>query len=323
MYIQATDNVGIGKIQCPTSTASGSYNNWIWFNASWDNNANAYRCDITPSSFGHYGQTYKTHLYIYDTVGNGGYYNETSIAIPETCSYNSGKTWDFAYKGSVQSFTVPCSGTYKLEVWGAQGGNTNQGGIGGYGGYSQGTISLSKNSILYTVVGSAGSNAGTSQYATEMTNGGYNGGGSAVGSSYYTSGSGGGATNIGTRNGTLAQYGNTSGLYIVAGGGGGARLNASGGTGGGVGGTGTAANPGIGGTQSSAGTTGGFGYGGGISYNPDKGGAGGGGGYYGGAGGWDLSGGGGSGYIGGVTNGSMKNGIRSGNGYARITLVST
>ena len=105
MYIQATDNVGIGKIQCSTSTASGSYNNWIWFNASWDNNANAYRCDITPSSFGHYGQTYKTHLYIYDTVGNGGYYNETSIAIPETCSYNSGKTWDFAYKGSVQSFT--------------------------------------------------------------------------------------------------------------------------------------------------------------------------------------------------------------------------
>ena len=327
MYIQATDNVGIGKIQCPTSTASGSYNNWAWFNASWDNNANAYRCDITPSSFGHYGQTYKTHLYIYDTVGNGGYYNETSIVIPETCSYNSGKTWDFAYKGSVQSFTVPCSGTYKLEVWGAQGGNTNQGGIGGYGGYSQGTISLSKNSILYTVVGSAGANAGTSQYATEMTNGGYNGGGSAVGSSYYTSGSGGGATNIGTRNGTLAQYGNTSGLYIVAGGGGGARLNASGGTGGGTGGgaggTGTAANSGIGGTQSSAGTAGGFGYGDGISYNPDKGGAGGGGGYYGGAGGWDLSGGGGSGYIGGVTNGSMKNGIRSGNGYARITLVST
>lgn len=266
------------------------------------------------------------YVWVKDTVGNKS--NETfTIVSTAFCAYNVGQTWNYGYTGGVQSFTVPCSGTYKLEVWGAQGGNTNQDGIGGYGGYSQGTISLSKNSILYTVVGSAGANAGTSQYATEMTNGGYNGGGSAVGSSYYTSGSGGGATNIGTRNGTLAQYGNTSGLYIVAGGGGGARLNASGGTGGGTGGgaggTGTAANSGIGGTQSSAGTTGGFGYGGGISYNPDKGGAGGGGGYYGGAGGWDLSGGGGSGYIGGVTNGSMKNGIRSGNGYARITLVST
>lgn len=32
--------------------------------------------------------------------------------------------------------------------------------------------------------------------------------------------------------------------------------------------------------------------------------------------------GGGSGYIGGVTNGYMENGKRSGNGYAKITLIS-
>ena len=35
-----------------------------------------------------------------------------------------------------------------------------------------------------------------------------------------------------------------------------------------------------------------------------------------------CGGGGGSGYIGGVTSGSMSNGQRSGNGTAKITLVS-
>ena len=53
--------------------------------------------------------------------------------------------------------------------------------------------------------------------------------------------------------------------------------------------------------------------------------AGGGGGYYGGysnnvAG--ASSGTGGSGYIGGVTDGITENGVREGNGYAQITLVS-
>ena len=82
LYIQATDNIGIQRVQCPTSTASGGYGNWVWFDATWDSSANAYRCDITPGTFGHYGQTYATHLYIYDHAGNGGYYNQTSVAIP-------------------------------------------------------------------------------------------------------------------------------------------------------------------------------------------------------------------------------------------------
>ena len=81
LYIQATDNVGISRVQCPTSTATGGYNNWYWFNAVWDSSQNAYRCDITPSTFGHYNQTYTTHLYMYDHAGNGGYYKETSTYI--------------------------------------------------------------------------------------------------------------------------------------------------------------------------------------------------------------------------------------------------
>ena len=36
----------------------------------------------------------------------------------------------------------------------------------------------------------------------------------------------------------------------------------------------------------------------------------------------DSCGTGGSGYIDGVSDGSMQNGVRSGNGYARVTLIS-
>ena len=82
LYIQATDNAGISRVQCPTSTQSGGYGNWRWYDAVWDSSQNAYRCDIKPADFGHYAQTYKTHLYIYDHAGNGGYYNETSANIP-------------------------------------------------------------------------------------------------------------------------------------------------------------------------------------------------------------------------------------------------
>ena len=81
LYIKTTDNVGISRVQCPTSTATGGYNNWHWFDAVWDSSKNAYRCDITPSTFGHYNQTYTTHLYMYDHAGNGGYYKETSTYI--------------------------------------------------------------------------------------------------------------------------------------------------------------------------------------------------------------------------------------------------
>ena len=70
------------KLKFNNYVATGGYNNWHWFNAVWDAGANAYRCDITPSTFNHYNQTYITHLYIYDHAGNGGYYNQTSIAIP-------------------------------------------------------------------------------------------------------------------------------------------------------------------------------------------------------------------------------------------------
>jgi len=292
--------------------------------------------------------------------------NPTYYAITKAaCSYAVGTYWDYGYTGGSQTFTVPCAGTYKLEVWGAQGGNATDTikyctATGGYGGYSYGNKALSKGTNVYVVVGGQGATATLQNGTTSSTGltGGYNGGG--TGTNYVSGynvgaagGSGGGATHMALNQGTVLSSTSASNLLIVAGGGGGASDNAgwpesngyvaacsisSGGTGGGTnGGSGGYAS---GGSQSAGGSGyycngGSYGQGGNAPAAIDKmGAAGGGGGYYGGASGTSnnstsnlqdanlLAGGGGSGYIGGVTSGDMKNGHRSGHGYARITLVS-
>ena len=117
------------------------------------------------------------------------------------------------------------AGYYKLEVWGAQGGGTttyNSGKIGGYGGYSYGTINTSTiGNIVYVVVGEMGKESvGT---AGTYIAGGYNGGGRSGYHTSYPGGSGGGATHISNYNcGELKNcltY--QTNILIVAGGGGG------------------------------------------------------------------------------------------------------
>ena len=229
--------------------------------------------------------------------------------------------FEFVYTGNEQKITISKSGIYKLEVWGAQGGDANNY-AGGTGGYSYGTIRLNKNDILYINVGGGGSENSVSGA------GGYNGGGTSTKNGDQTTiskqGSGGGATHIATKAGLLVSLeSNKDNILIVAGGGGGADFwpgNSSyryqyglGGVGGGYqGGNGTSycdgfSNPschffGHGGTQiaggSSGGSSSGFGKGGNAA-TINAGGTGGGGGYYGGGGSSDNGGGGGgSGYIG-------------------------
>ena len=213
--------------------------------------------------------------------------------------------------GSVQSFTAPQDGTYKLEVWGAQGGDDAEQ-IGGNGGYAYGTLKLASNNFLYITVGSKG-------ITGPAVAGGFNGGGKSGG--LGSSGSGGGATCITkTNRGVLSTFGsNRSEVYIVAGGGGGAghtNQPTVGGTGGGLNG-GNGYNS-IGGTQTS-----GYVFGQGQDCGPSEDGGGGGSGWYGGyAAPGDGGAGGGSGYIGGVSNGSTTSGIHEGDGYAQITQLS-
>jgi alpha-tubulin suppressor-like RCC1 family protein len=240
---------------------------------------------------------------------------------------------DFSYTGWAQTFIVPQSGAYKLEVWGAQGG-ASPGIVGGNGGYSVGEISLAVGDKLSVYVGGQK---------------GYNGGGSAGGKMVNN---GGGGTDI--------RFGGTAltNRIIVAGGGGGADTgwcSPVGGAGGGLQGTRIDAGcpSGYGGTQSGGGASGGangqagsLGLGGRgltISSQPSLSVPGGGGGYYGGGSGGSRdatsgpigAAGGGSGYVGTLANAQTIAGDTSfpapsggdevghtGNGYAKITQLT-
>ena len=229
----------------------------------------------------------------------------------------SGTTYNFDYTGNIQEFTPKCSGAYKLETWGAQGGNTNNNGIGGYGGYGVGVTDLQKNTPIYITVGGQGKKA---EAQAKVYYGGYNGGGPAQ----YLSGadcgnyvgSGGGATHIAKVTGTLLNLeSNVNDILIVSGGGGGANYTNTGGHGGGFKGNDGIGDSGYatGGTQTAGGIDRNgwnamFGGGSGANYavgSIEDGtffcGSGGGGGYYGGGRGFfnaSTSSGGGSGYIG-------------------------
>lgn len=242
----------------------------------------------------------------------GGGFAERSFSI----SISAPIDVTFNYTGAGQSQEISTTGTYTLEVWGAQGG----GGSGGYGGYAKGYITLTAGTTVYCYVGGQG--------ATTTSGGaGFNGGG-AVSFGDNAAGGGGGMTDF--------RYGGTAvgNQVIVAGGGGGFAPNGpSGGSGGGTtgsnGGTNNSGQGGTAGTQTSGGSLNGSrgqgGASGGQSNAWSSGG--GGGGYYGGGGGnatqphgsgYSGGGGGGSGWIGGVTSGSMSSGVQSGNGTARI-----
>lgn len=64
---------------------------------------------------------------------------------------------NYEYTGNEQVFEVPKTGEYLLEVWGAQGGATREG-IGGKGGYSYGKVFLNAGEKLYIQVGGNGLN---------------------------------------------------------------------------------------------------------------------------------------------------------------------
>ena len=127
------------------------------------------------------------------------------------------EVYNYAYTGTVQEFKVPKSGSYKIEVWGASGGDAynnkylHANSHGGRGGYSAGTVNLTENTTLYVVVGGRG------KYGSGYIAGGFNGGGTGGANG---SGSGGGATDVRLKSGVL-ETDSLNSRIIVAGGGGG------------------------------------------------------------------------------------------------------
>lgn len=163
--------------------------------------------------------------------------NVSFVYLGESLVYSSGLSagtiFDFDYTGNVQKITLP-KGRYKLQCWGAQGGNSagSSAAIGSKGGYSEGILNLTEKTTLYVFVGGAGLRGSS----TSLVNGGWNGGGASVGYSGYDNGStsgysypacGGGATDICTVTSTMDySSGRTNrssesllSRFIVAGGG--------------------------------------------------------------------------------------------------------
>ena len=249
------------------------------------------------------GRRYSSSNY----TGNTNINTSNANSVTLTAQWYKPVTYEYNYTGDIQTFTVPSTGKYKLEVWGAQGADSttdSNSKYGGYGGYSFGVVNLSASSSVYVVVGEKPS--------LNQVNGAYNGGGNGTSSGT----GGGGATHIATRTGVLSSLSSyKSTVLIVAAGGSGATSSydakSDGNPGGGYIGSpgncpynGGCNNFGVtGGTQTSAGSlsngtgAGSFGLGGDGTSGT---GSGGGGGWYGGGGASNngSTGGGGSGYIG-------------------------
>ena len=290
------------------------------------------------------------------------------VELPETngnfseCSVEVGTVYNFDYTGGEETFVPTCTGLYKVEVWGAQGGtslcNASTCSVTpGYGGYSSGSINLTTGEKLYINVGGQGG-SGT---LTDCAEGGYNGGGKGTNdggscgnaNDDEASGGGGGATNVAFKTGLLSELENDKDkVIIVAGGGGGSSWTYAAGSGGGyIGGITSTTN------QTAATQTTGYAFGQGQDASgiaDSDGVAGAGGGWYGGFSNntsGQSSGTGGSGYIGNTNltdkymtcyNCTTDDNVQTktisttchsstptedcskeGNGYARITYIGT
>lgn len=133
---------------------------------------------------------------------------------------------------SVQTWTVPASGKYRITCRGGHGGSMNNYDYnGGAGSVRAGTMKLKKGEVLYIYVGGNGESGGRHSHGSAKGNtGGYNGGADSdydEGSlgrkgRYWTHGSGGGASDV--------RIGGTGldNQIIVAGGGGGANKETGG-----------------------------------------------------------------------------------------------
>lgn len=277
-------------------------------------------------------------------------------SLTTTKGLKSGDIINYAYSGASKTLTL-VKGQYKLECWGAQGGNYTTSYLGGAGGYSIGTLNLTEDTTSYIYVGGQ---PATNTSTRVTVSGGFNGGGAGYNryySSVYTYGQGGGGGSD-IRLGTDSLYARV----IVAGGGGGNGSESNERTtkyGGGI--SGGSAVSGYGASQTAAGTNGSFGQGGSATTSGNNykyGSGGGGGGWYGGGAcstysdstNYRTYNGGGSGFVWTgsnapsgyllgsdyyLTNASTKAGNTSitsptgasetghtGNGYIRITVVS-
>lgn len=144
----------------------------------------------------------------YQVTYNGSTYTRTRKVTVQNKSY------DFDFVRSAQIFEAPYKGTYKIELWGAQGGGT----YGGAGAYTSGNITLNQGEKLYIYVGEHKNNGDVSAA--------FNGGGAALAESSVAGysnrfHSGGGATDVRVSGGAWDNATSLRNRIMVAAGGGG------------------------------------------------------------------------------------------------------
>ncbi|MCF8220151.1 MAG: hypothetical protein K9I97_01585, partial [Cryomorphaceae bacterium] len=334
----ANATVGCGTTAALTATGGGG-NSYTWYT-----NANGTGAVANTANFTTPSLSANTTYYVASTSGlaAGTAYTFTNCAAtgmygPTQAQVNSSYAGtnlagSVTSQNGIQVWTVPASGIYRIEAFGAQGGG--QGNF-GRGAQIRGDFNLTAGQQLKILVGQSGG----------VSSSGSGGGGSFVtdnanvallvaggGGGQYTSGSSlHNAHAVTTNNGqaTGCSSGGVSGA-------GGAGCNSSGASGGGgLNSNGTNGSYGTGGMAfvnggnggnhgSSAICVGGFGGGGGTHGN--TGGGGGGGGYSGGAGGWhdnNTGNGGGGGSYNTGTNQSNTGGVRVGDGLVTITAMTS
>lgn len=165
--------------------------------------------------------------------------HETSLGSTQLFAFNGSGTHSGMTKvtGQVQTYTVPETGEYKLEAWGASGGdarfvNTSNimTGRGGKGGYTSAYVTLEKGTKLYVYVGGQG-NDNAPITPGSYGAGGWNGGGNGGSNIYANSetmpesgAGGGGMTHISLTDTDAVDNNviNRNNILVLAGAGGGA-----------------------------------------------------------------------------------------------------
>jgi hypothetical protein len=287
-----------------------------------------------------------------DILIHHNYIRVSNDTIKIRNAFSENGVYEFYYTGSIVEFTVPTSGTYKMEAWGAMGGGGTTL-IGPKGAYSKSFVMLNKDERIKILVGEKGYpgyNNGNSIYCGGGGGGTFiakdrtplcvaGGGGSLTHDAYSTiqSHSCGQSTQLsasfGTGQATLKMGGVAT--SSTSGGGGGFEGN---------GGDGYWGRGGYsfinGGARQTSGTSYGTpygGFGGGASNHGNCGEAAGGGGYTGGSGSssWNTQGGGGGSYFEGFYNNEISEAISgcneslptnpstNGNGFAKLTLLTS
>ena len=154
----------------------------------------------------HKSQSTSSSLYLFttQTFTNCGATGRNGPALSDcTSDANYSDSWTddtdyFNVTDGIQSWTVPSTGTYRIEAYGAQGGNGSGSTTGGLGARIRGDINLIEGDVIKIMVGQQGGGTGAS------------------------AGGGGGTFVI------KSPYNNTASILVIAGGGGGEAQNSNG-----------------------------------------------------------------------------------------------